>query len=159
MASTDRLHRLFQFAVSKRDAFVTSEAPPILASRGIQPIVPGAFPLGNRVGPSHFLKREKDWGRGCVGCRDFSCYFASILVCHWTTQSSSWSVSGRKSFWREATSFGVDCRLTKPCTLAAGRSLSETGNRTWQSGSQQGNWFFTHKQIKLAFIIKVLHLV
>ena len=31
-------------------------------------LVPGAFPLGNRVDPSHFLRREKDWGRGCVGC-------------------------------------------------------------------------------------------
>ena len=37
VGSTKRLHRFVQFAVSKRNVFVTREAPPILASRGIQP--------------------------------------------------------------------------------------------------------------------------
>ena len=37
VGSTKRLHGFVQFAVSKRNVFVTREEPPILASRGIQP--------------------------------------------------------------------------------------------------------------------------
>ena len=58
VGSTKRLHGFVQFAVSKRNVFVTREAPPILASRGIQPS-PWVFPLESRVGPVAFSEQEQ----------------------------------------------------------------------------------------------------
>ena len=61
MGSTKGLYRLVQFAVFKRDDFVTSEAPPILVSRGLQPL-PWGFSLRKYGGPLPFPKEGKGLG-------------------------------------------------------------------------------------------------
>ena len=54
VGSTKRLHRFVQFAVSKRNVCVTRKAPPILASRGMQPS-PWGFSLRKSGGASRIF--------------------------------------------------------------------------------------------------------
>ena len=101
-------------------------------------LVPGAFPLGNMVGPSHFLRREKDWGRGCVGCGGFSCQFAGILVCCWKRNlkvSPDLSLEGNVLAWGGI----LRCRLQADKTSYFGRRSMLDRNRKPRmkvSGSQ-----------------------
>ena len=123
-------------------------------------LVPGVFPLESRVGPLAFSKREQELETRLrrmkrffmLVCR-YSCLLLKeepklVLICRRKGKFLAWGGILRRQLQADKTSyFGRRSKLDR-----------NRKPRMKVSGCQ-GNWFFINMQMKLAFTIKVLHLV